>query len=344
MAAERTGYKSLKKRVITIVMVIIYILGFLFFAYPDFNSFKSSVEVKTKIKEFNEFVASAGSDNDATDSEKTQDGHNKAEMDNLLKKMREYNEEIYTNGQKNLKDPWSYQVSSFDLSEYGLTDDVAAVISIPSIDVKLPVYLGASDENMEKGAVHLSQTSLPIGGENTNSVIAAHRGYKGIPMFREIEEISLGDEITITNFWETLTYQVVDIQIIGANDSSEILIREGKDMLTLLTCHPYTSNTYRYVVYCERVLSDDNIENIRDNTENAGLVNNNTNEILSENEEKSEYQIIIKEDGEDIRQMAISQDGDVMKNEEWLRKAGYAMYLFVGIAIVISFRPSKKKK
>jgi sortase A len=63
---------------------------------------------------------------------------------------------------------------------------------------------------MSKGAAHLSQTSLPIGGENTNCVIAAHRGFWKAAMFRDIEKLQIGDRITVTNPWATLIYEVTE--------------------------------------------------------------------------------------------------------------------------------------
>ena len=105
---------------------------------------------------------------------------------------------------------------------------------------------------MKKGAGHLSETSIPIGGNNTNSVIAAHRGMKSHPMFRDIENLSIGDEVKITNMWDELIYKVVETKVINPDEISEVLIQEGRDLITLITCHPYTKNYQRYVVYCER--------------------------------------------------------------------------------------------
>ena len=128
-----------------------------------------------------------------------------------------------------------------------------AVISIPAINLSMPIYLGATDAHLTAGAAQLSQTSLPIGGTNTNCVIAGHRGYNGAAYFRNITELQPGDVIQITNLWETLTYTVKTTDIIEPYDVEKILIREGKDMITLLTCHPYASGgKQRYVVYCER--------------------------------------------------------------------------------------------
>jgi sortase A len=174
----------------------------------------------------------------------------------LYKAMQEYNENLYKNGQENFKDAYSYQPASFELTKWGFQDNMVGYIEIPKMDIKLPIYLGASEENMKKGAVHLTETSLPIGGENTNCVIAAHRGYSGAPMFREIEKLEIGDEVYITNFWYKMTYKVVDIKIISPDDVEKVLIQSGRDLVTLSTCHPYRYNYQRYIVYCERGVTE----------------------------------------------------------------------------------------
>ena len=167
--------------------------------------------------------------------------------------MVSYNTELWQEKQSGLCDPWSYTQPSFTLGDFGLEDEVFAVISIPAIGLSMPVYLGATDAHLTAGAAQLSQTSLPIGGTNTNCVIAGHRGYNGAAYFRHITELQPGDVIQITNLWETLTYTVKTTDIIEPYDVEKILIREGKDMITLLTCHPYASGgKQRYVVYCER--------------------------------------------------------------------------------------------
>jgi sortase A len=98
----------------------------------------------------------------------------------------------------------------------------------------------------------LSQTSIPLGGENTNSVIAGHRGWGGASYFRYITKLEVGDEVIITNLWETLTYEVVEIQIIMPNEVEKILIQPGRELVTLMTCHPYASGgRQRYLVICE---------------------------------------------------------------------------------------------
>ena len=171
----------------------------------------------------------------------------------LLQAMQAYNETIYAERQAGLCDAWAYTQPSFDLSAYDVEDGIIGVISIPAIGVEMPIYLGATSDNMAKGAVHLSQTSLPIGGDNTNSVIAGHCGWKGADYFRYLSDLESGDTVTVTNLWETLTYEVCGAAVIEPSDIDAILIQPGKDMLTLITCHPYASGgKYRLVIYCER--------------------------------------------------------------------------------------------
>jgi len=167
--------------------------------------------------------------------------------------MARYNRELYESGQVGLVDAFSYQQVDFSLVQFGFDEEMIGYLSVSRMDIELPIYLGASKENMAKGAAHLTQTSLPIGGVNTNAVIAAHRGMSTAAMFRDIEALQIGDAVTITNFRETLYYQVVEIKVINPTDIEEILIQPGRDLVTLITCHPYRHNYQRYLVYCERV-------------------------------------------------------------------------------------------
>lgn len=172
----------------------------------------------------------------------------------LLSDMTRYNCSLFTYRQRDLDSKSAYEKSQFRLTDYGLPNETFGVISIPKMLLEMPLFLGASEANMASGAAVLSQTSVPIGGESTNAVIAGHRGWSGYKYFMDIELLELGDEVTITNLWGTLIYQVVDIQIVSPDDVDAILIQQGRDMITLLTCHPpNTGGRYRYLVFCERV-------------------------------------------------------------------------------------------
>ena len=174
----------------------------------------------------------------------------------LWDSMTAYNQQIYTDGQSTLSEAGAYQATLFSLTDYGLPDETFGVISIPKLNLEMPLYLGATDENMANGAAVLSETSIPIGGTNTNAVIAGHRGWGGASYFRYITDLTVGDEVIITNLWETMHYRVVGTKIIEPHEIENILIQPGRDMITLLTCHPYASGgTQRYIVFCKRAAS-----------------------------------------------------------------------------------------
>lgn len=172
----------------------------------------------------------------------------------LLAALQEYNRQLYAEKQCNLTDLEACETPAADLTAYGIDDEIIGVLEIPVMELTMPVYLGASNDHLSAGAAVLGNTSAPIGGNNTNCVIAGHRGWKGADYFRHIDRLQVGDTVTLTNLWETLTYTVADIQIIQPHEVDMIKIQQGRDLLTLLTCHPYASGgKLRYVVYCERV-------------------------------------------------------------------------------------------
>lgn len=226
------------RKLVRIIAIILFIVGLGFFAYPIVLREAFDIQVNKEIYQFDQLKTT----ND----------------DNLLytelrRAMFEYNEKLYLSGQSGLIDQLSYEKPDFLLSDYGIDCDILGYITIPAIDIKLPIYNGASKENMAKGAAYLAHTSLPVGGENTNCVIAAHTRYKSIYMFKRITELNVGDKIYITNFWETLVYQVVETKVIDPNDSQNIYIKANRSLITLSTCHPYPDNYQRYLVYAELV-------------------------------------------------------------------------------------------
>ena len=227
--------------------------GIIMILCPVITRFVDNIIIKNKINNFEKDVVdiSQKEDLDETTDEREPYTKTNRKLDELYQMMKRYNLNLNLNGQ-DIVDAFSYQDKSFDLTEYGFKENIIGVINIPKLKVKLPIYLGATAENLNKGAVHLSKTSLPLGETSSNVVIAAHRGLVKHQMFRHLDKLDIGDKITITTIWEELEYKVCDIEIISPTDSSKILIQEGKDMVTLITCHPFRVNTQRYVVYCER--------------------------------------------------------------------------------------------
>lgn len=165
-----------------------------------------------------------------------------------------YNEALKQHQIELLVNEQAYQKPSLDLSSYGITNGVYGYISAPSISMELPIYLGGNDDNMALGAAHMTYTSLPIGGESTNCVLSGHSGYIGRIFFDYIPKMKIGDEITVENYWDTLTYKVIDKQIHKKDESADCYITESRDLLTLITC---VSNGYggfdRFYLICERI-------------------------------------------------------------------------------------------
>ena len=171
----------------------------------------------------------------------------------LLAALQEYNRQLYAEKQCNLTDLEACEESAADLTAYGIGDEIIGVLEITAMELTMPVYLGASDVHLTAGAAVLGNTSAPIGGDSTNCVIAGHRGWRGADYFRYIDRLQAGDTVKLTNLWETMTYTVSDIQIIQPHEVEKIKIQPNRDLLTLLTCHPYASGgRERYVVYCVR--------------------------------------------------------------------------------------------
>ena len=171
----------------------------------------------------------------------------------LLAALQAYNRQLYAEKQHDLTSLEACEEPAVDLSAYGIEDDIIGVLEISAMELTMPVYLGASGAHLDAGAAVLGNTSAPIGGMSTNCVIAGHRGWYGADYFRHIDRLQADDTVTITNLWETLTYAVVDIKIIQPDQVDKIKIQPGRDLLTLITCHPYASGgRQRLVVYCER--------------------------------------------------------------------------------------------
>ena len=248
---------KLWRKIVILIMLLVFAAGLGIMLCPSLQGAITDHRIIQEAHEFLEMLETIPTKSEAEETEPTEPT-DPIETEpvlylELLNAMQSYNQQIWEEKQAGLCDPWSYEQPSFTLGDYGLEDEVFGVITIPRLQLEMPIYLGATYKHMADGAAHLSQTSLPIGGENTNCVIAGHRGWGGASYFRYITELEAGDEVIITNLWGELRYTVVETKIIDPNDVEEILIQQDRELLTLLTCHPYASGgKYRYVVYCER--------------------------------------------------------------------------------------------
>ena len=125
---------------------------------------------------------------------------------------------------------------------------IMGYITIDKINVQLPIYHGTSDSVLQVGVGHLEGTSLPVGGESTHCVLSAHRG-----LFTNLDRLEAGDTFTVTVLDRLLTYEVDQISIVLPEQVQDLLITDGQDYMTLMTCTPYGINTHRLLVRGRRV-------------------------------------------------------------------------------------------
>ena len=240
------------RTLLRVLYLSIFLLGLTIFSIPYAQRIRVQQEMDSSIQAFEDQETTVSAQTETLPTEETR------AYAELWVEMRSYNEKIHDEQQALLSSRAALQKTDFQLRDYGRNDEVFAVLNIPKINLDMPVYLGATDQNLANGAAHLSQTSLPIGGENTNCVIAGHRGWNGAYYFRYVPDLRKGDVVTLQNLWETLSYQVVETKIIAPSDVDAIRIQEGRELLTLLTCHPYASGgKQRFLVICERVYKED---------------------------------------------------------------------------------------
>ena len=166
-------------------------------------------------------------DTDATVQSFLEERKPEQQYPELLAALQEYNRQLYAEKQCNLTDLEACEEPAADLTTYGIEDEIIGVLEIPAMELTMPVYLGASDAHLAAGAAVLGNTSAPIGGDNTNCVIAGHRGWRGADYFRHIDKLAVGDTVRLTNLWETLTYTVADIQIIQPHQIERIKIQSN---------------------------------------------------------------------------------------------------------------------
>ena len=240
------------RTLLRVLYLSIFLLGLTIFSIPYAQRIRVQQEMDSSIQTFQNQETTVSAQTETLPTEETR------AYAELWEEMCAYNEKIHDEQQVSLSSRAALQKAAFQLRDYGRNDEVFAILNIPKINLDMPVYLGATDQNLANGAAHLSQTSFPIGGENTNCVIAGHRGWNGAYYFRYVPDLRKGDVVTLQNLWETLSYQVVETKIIAPNDVDAIRIQEGRELLTLLTCHPYASGgKQRFLVICERVYKED---------------------------------------------------------------------------------------
>lgn len=193
-----------------------------------------------------------------------------------FERARAYNE---TTVGMPILDPWLARVSKDNapyqnyidqLNPSGNDDATMAVLSIPEIESKLPIFHGTEADTLNEGIGHLYGSALPIGGESNHSVLTAHTGLSNATMFDRLDELVNGDAFYIDVMGEVLKYEVYDIQVVLPDEIDSLQMIPGEDVVTLITCTPYGINTHRLLVHANRVPMDPD-ENVDEVFDNASL-------------------------------------------------------------------------
>ena len=227
------------KKVINIILVVIVACGLGILLYPVISNAINNYYNSSNIKQYDNEVKTL-SDND---------------VDRILAKAEEYNKAVatysYDNGIANYGDTYKEIINSYDdILNFG--NSLIGYIEIPSINVYLPIYHGDLDNVLDKGSAHMKGTSFPIGGTGTHAVISAHSGYPRQKFFDDIDKLKKGDTFSITVLNKKLEYKVTEINIVKPTDTSHTRVQQGKDLVTLVTCYPYSVNSHRLLVTAER--------------------------------------------------------------------------------------------
>ncbi|ELC8401431.1 class C sortase [Clostridium perfringens] len=226
------------KRIYFSILILITLIALGFLLYPSFSNYINNKFAVSTISDYTEKI------NNVKDEE----------VDDLIKNINKYNYDLFNGTAEN------------ELPDYLNVHegDVLGYIEIPSINIKLPIYYGTSVDILKKGVGVLDGTSLPVGGENTHSVLSAHTGLANQRLFTDIDKLKDGDVFYLHILKKDLAYKVNQIKVVHPDEIDELKISDEKDYVTLLTCYPYGINTERLLVRGERTdLSPSNVEQVQ---------------------------------------------------------------------------------
>lgn len=225
----------MKKFISNLILVLIFLTGVTLLLYPSVSDYWNSFHATQAIVDYSKQAANLDKDR----------------YDELWQ-----NAVAYNNSLKRRSNP--YLLSDEQRAEYEELLDLTGTgimgyIEIESLGVALPIYHGTSESVLQIAVGHLDWTSLPIGGEGTHSVLSGHRGLPSAKLFTDLDKLIVGDVFILRILDEILTYEVDQILIVDPDDTRSLLIEEGKDLCTLVTCTPYGINTHRLLVRGHRI-------------------------------------------------------------------------------------------
>lgn len=230
----------MKRYLPIIAIVLIFVVGLGILCYPLVSSVINNIGIRNEAKIENETI-----ENMDDDRVKTLLAEAETYNESLLSKIiltDPFDEESYATIGANYEE-------SFNVNENGLI----GYVDIPKINVYLPIYHGTSTEVLSRGSGHLQNTAFPIGGADTHSVISAHTAFPTETFFDYLTDMEEGDYFFIHVLNRVLTYQVDQIKVVEPDDTHDLYVQEGRDLVTLLTCTPYSINSHRLLVRGTRV-------------------------------------------------------------------------------------------
>lgn len=175
------------------------------------------------------------------------------QKEEMWKKAQMYNADLAQN-QVELTDPF---IESKSAIKSGLiynnllnidNSGMMCYLEIPCINVNLPVFHGTAASTLERGIGHLEGSSLPVGGKSTHAVLTGHTGLNNAKLFTDLTEVKEGDLFFLHTLGKDLAYRVIGTEVVLPEETQDLLIRKGKDLVTLITCTPYGVNSHRLFV------------------------------------------------------------------------------------------------
>lgn len=222
------------KKIRVIFCVIIFITGLGIASYPFISNMVAQRHASQVVKDYETNV-------EEMDEEK---------IDAMKEAAKKYNEQLSNVVSVDDENENNEQGESYaDLLNIG---ESLGYITIPKIDVNLPIYNGTSQDVLSKGVGHMEQSSYPLGGVSTHCVLTGHRGLPSAVLFTDLDKLEIGDEFYLHVLDEILAYKVDQIKVVEPNESGDLEIIDGKDYCTLVTCTPYAINSHRLLVRGER--------------------------------------------------------------------------------------------
>ena len=230
----------MKRKLLAAIWSIVLLIGIGMILYPYISNSMAEYQQRKVIQKMHDYVAQMETEQCGSE----------------LEQAAAYNQTL---DHVNISDPFEAENMQSE-RYYGVLDfgdGIMAELLIPDIEVDLPVYHGTDDTTLEHGVGHLCQTSLPIGGEGTHSVLVGHTGLPGALLLTDLEQLKEGDCFYIRVINEMLTYQVDQILVVEPDDTSSLEIVQGEDYVTLVTCTPYGINTHRLLVRGTRISGEE---------------------------------------------------------------------------------------